>query len=96
MFRLQTPLSTISLALKRRSEGMGIRASGSVLSKAHANISRWEKRLATQVTAGSPPAPDNSALTLEGDELYTRVGEHLPPPQSLYPLHKSRQNGCRV
>jgi len=79
MFRLQTPPSTIFLALKMRSEGMGIRASGRVLGKSHSNIIRWEKRLARQVTAWSPPAPDTADLTLEGDELYTRVGENLPP-----------------
>ena len=61
------------------SEGMGIRASGRVLGKAHSNISRWEKRLADQANAWSPPAPEQSDLTLEGDELYTRVGENLPP-----------------
>jgi len=79
MFRLHTPLSTVTLALKMRSEGMGIRASGRVLGKSHSNIIRWEKRLAAQANAWSPPAPESADLPLEGDELYTRVGENLPP-----------------
>jgi hypothetical protein len=27
----------------------------------------------------SPPAPEGGEVTIEGDELYTRVGENLPP-----------------
>ena len=37
MSRLRTPASVVSLALKMRSEGMGIRASGRVLEKSHVN-----------------------------------------------------------
>jgi len=38
----------VSLALKMRSEGMGIRASGRVLEKSHGSIMGWEQKLATQ------------------------------------------------
>ncbi|CAA9550399.1 hypothetical protein AVDCRST_MAG81-1824 [uncultured Synechococcales cyanobacterium] len=79
MARLRTPTSIVSLALNMRSEGMGVRASGRVLTKSHTTILRWQQRLAEQADAWSPPAPESSEVTLEHDELYTRVGENLPP-----------------
>ena len=79
MARLRTPVSVVSLALKMRSEGMGIRASGRVLEKSHVSIMRWEQRLANQQHQWSPPAPEVANLTIEGDEVYTRVGENRPP-----------------
>lgn len=79
MARLQTPTSTVSLALKLRGEGMGVRASGRVLDTYHSTILRWQQRLAEQESAWSPTAPEGSDMTLENDELYTRVGENLTP-----------------
>lgn len=79
MARLRTPTSIVSIALKMRGEGMGVRASGRVLTKSHSTILRWQQRLAQQVDSWSPPAPKGSEVTLENDELYTRVGENLPP-----------------
>jgi transposase-like protein len=48
MSRLRTPASIVSYALKMRTEGMGIRASGRVLEKSHTSIMRWEEKLANQ------------------------------------------------
>ena len=79
MARLRTAPEVISLAMKVRSEGLGIRATGRVLEKSTASIITWEKRLSAQVKNWSPPAPYGSEVTLEGDEVYTRVGEKLPP-----------------
>jgi hypothetical protein len=79
MFRLRTPTSIVSIALKMRGEGMGVRASSRVLDKSHSTILRWEARMVAQAAAWSPPAPVGSNVTLENDELYTRVGENLPP-----------------
>lgn len=79
MSRLRTPANVVSLALKMRTEGMGIRASGRVLEKSHASIMRWEQKLAAEQQQWSPPAPSGSDITIEGDEVYTRVGENLPP-----------------
>ncbi len=45
-------------------------------------LDRWETRsprLANQVDAWSSPAPRDREVTLEGNEVYTRVGENLPP-----------------
>ena len=80
MARLRTPAETVAMALKMRSEGLGVRASGRVLGKSHSAILRWEGRVAAQENSWSPSAPSNSEVSLENDELYTRVGENLPPP----------------
>lgn len=69
----------VSLALNVRTEGMGVRATGRSLGKAHSTIIRWEQRLANQASQWSPPAPEGADVTLEGDEVYTRVSENLPP-----------------
>lgn len=79
MARLRTSSEVVSMAMKVRSEGLGIRATGRVLGKSGASIIHWEKRLSDQVLNWSPPAPEKSEVTLEGDEVYTRVGENLPP-----------------
>ena len=79
MARLRTAPEVVALALKMRSEGMGIRASGRVLEKSHSTIIRWEERVKAQEEFWSPPAPNHSDVTIESDELYTRVGENLPP-----------------
>lgn len=79
MARLRTRSTVVEYALKSRSEGMGMRATGRVYGKSHATIMRWEDRLAGQGEAWSPPAPVGSEITLERDEFYTRVGENFPP-----------------
>ncbi len=79
MSRLRTSANVVSLALKMRTEGMGIRASGRVLEKSHTSIMRWEQKLVELQQQWSLPAPSGSDITIEGDEVYTRVGENLPP-----------------
>ena len=79
MAGLRTPVAMISIALKMRGEGMGVRASSRVLDKSHSTIMRWESRMVAQAAEWSPSAPQGSEITLEQDELYTRVGENLSP-----------------
>lgn len=79
MSRLRTPSVIVGAALNVRTEGLGIRATGRSFGKSHSTIMRWEQRLAQQTREWSPPAPGGSNVTLEGDEVYTRVGENLPP-----------------
>jgi transposase-like protein len=79
MARLRTAPEVISMAMNVRSEGLGIRATGRVLKKSAASIITWEKRLSAQLSNWSPNAPEGGEVTLEGDEVYTRVGENLPP-----------------
>jgi transposase-like protein len=79
MARLRTPLMLVSLAINIRTEGMGVRATGRALEKSHSTISRWEQRLAAQANKWSPAAPVGAEVTIEGDEVYTRVGENLSP-----------------
>jgi len=76
MSRLRTPASIVSYALKMRTEGMGIRASGRVLEKLHTSIMRWEQKLSNHAPQWSPDAPAGGDVTIEGGEIYTRVGEN--------------------
>ncbi len=57
MSRLRTAPETVALAMKVRSEGLGIRATGRVLEKSAASIITWEKRLSGQVSIGHLPHP---------------------------------------
>ena len=79
MARLRVPAAIVSAALNVRTEGLGLRATGRSFGKSHRTITRWEARLSEQVEPWSPPAPERSDITVEGDEVYTRVGENLPP-----------------
>ena len=69
----------VAAAINVRTEGLGVRATGRSFAKSHATVIRWERRIAEQVRQWSPPAPDGAEITLEGDEVYTRVRENLPP-----------------
>jgi transposase-like protein len=80
MSRLRTSPETIALAMKVRSEGLGIRVTDRVLEKSPASIITWEKHLSAQRPNWSPPAPERSEIMLEEDEVYTRApSENLPP-----------------
>ena len=73
MYRLRHSSETVSLAMKMRSEGNGLRATGRILGKSHATIIGWENHLEKMEAKWSPTAPEGADVTLEGDELYTRV-----------------------
>ncbi len=75
MANLRTPVEKISLAMKVRSEGLGLRATGRVLGVAANSVINWEKHLSEAISNWSPPAPENREITI----VYTRVGENLPP-----------------
>ena len=79
MARLRTPVTTVEMALKARHEGLGIRAAARVVGTSPSRITTWEERLSSHLPAWSPPAPEGGEVTIEGDELYTRGGENLPP-----------------
>ena len=79
MSRFCTSSSLVSFVLNARAAGMGIRATGRTFGKSHTTIMRWQQRLANKLEEWSPPAPEGSDVTVEGDEVYTRVGENLPP-----------------
>jgi transposase-like protein len=77
--RLRTPVETIAMAMKMRSEGLGVRATGRVIGKSGSSITNWEQRISNQIEKWSPTAPAGAEVTIEGDEVYTRVDENLPP-----------------
>jgi transposase-like protein len=79
MARLRSPTPIVAAAINVRTEGMGVRATGRSFGKSHSTIINWERRLADQLNQWSPSAPVDADVTLEGDEVYTRVGENLPP-----------------
>ena len=62
-----------------RTEGLGVRAAGRSFGKSHSTILRWEERMAEQSQPWFPPAPAQSDITVEGDKVYTGVGENLRP-----------------
>lgn len=78
MARLRKPASQVAKVLKMRSEGLGVRATGRVEEVSHSTVIRWEQRLADRAEAWSPPAPADSDVTVEGDELYTKVEKNWP------------------
>ena len=75
---IHKPAEQVERVLKMRSEGMGVRAAARVEEISHATVTLWEKRLAQMESNWSPAAPEGSDVTVEGDELYTRVGENRP------------------
>jgi len=79
MARLRTPVATVEMALNARHEGLGVRAAARVVGQSPSTITDWEERLSTHLPAWSPRAPEGGEVTIEGDELYTRVGENLSP-----------------
>ena len=79
MAQLRAPRALVAMALNSRTEGTGARATGRIFGKSHSTTLRWEGRLANHVDEWSPPAPGDREVTLEGDEVYTRVSENRPP-----------------
>lgn len=79
MWRLRTSSEVVEMALNARGEGLGVRAAARVVKKSPSQITLWEERMSHHLENYSPPAPSEGEVTVEGDELYTRVGENLPP-----------------
>ncbi|MBF0419462.1 MAG: IS1 family transposase [Magnetococcales bacterium] len=84
MENLKSPISKVASALKIRSEGMGLRATGRVMDMDKNTISEWERRFADQKETLMLYAFCHQfvSLTFEGDELYTIVGKRTEPSDS--------------
>ena len=84
MENIKSPISKVALALKMRSEGLGLRATGRVLGSDKHTITRWEERFADQKSILMLYALCHEfiSLTFEGDELYTIVGKRTDPSAS--------------
>jgi hypothetical protein len=85
MARLRTPVTTVEMALNARHEGLGVRAVARVVGTSPSNITTWEERLSSHLPHWSPPVPEGGEVTIEGDELYTRVGENRIPSGKATP-----------
>ncbi len=85
MENLKSPISKVASALRIRSEGMGLRATGRVMGVHKNTISEWEQRFADQKETLMLYAFCHQfvSLTFEGDELYTIVGKRTDPPGSV-------------
>ena len=82
MHRIKVSAEHVATVLRSRSEGLGLRAAGRVSGSSHSSVVRWEARLAHHQEHWSPtPAPETE-VTLEGDELYTKVGKNQPAHES--------------
>jgi hypothetical protein len=82
MARLRTPQSVVEAAIRARSEGLGVRAAARVVDKSHSSIQCWEGRMLTQEAQWSATPSEGQAVTLEGDELYTKVEKNRPAHES--------------
>ncbi len=79
MAGLRTSVEVIEMALTARGEGLGVRAAARVVKKSPSRITAWEERMSEHLENYSPPAPEGGDVTIEGDEVYTRVRENLSP-----------------
>ena len=75
---IHKPVEQAERMLKMRGEGMGVRAAVRVEGIAHGTVSLWEQRLAQKESEWSPPARERGDVTVDRDELYTRIGENRP------------------
>jgi transposase-like protein len=81
---LRTPISRIAQILKARTDGMGLNATARTFNVSKKSVIDWEQRLSDL----KPTMILYSLLhqfihqTIEGDELYTKVGKNLPPSDS--------------
>ena len=77
MENLKTPISKVASALRIRSEGLGLRATGRVLGSHKGTIARWEQLFGDQKATLMLYSfcHEFVSLTFEGDELYTVVGK---------------------
>ena len=82
MARLRTPKTVVESAIQARSEGLGVRAAARVVKKSHSSIMCWEERMSAQAAEWSATPSEEQAVTMEGDELYTKVEKNRPAHQS--------------
>jgi transposase-like protein len=81
---LKKPISFIVQVLKSRSEGMGFNATCRVFEISKNTLLDWERRFANLRDSLMIYALLHTFLTqlIEGDEIYTKVGENVPAEES--------------
>jgi hypothetical protein len=81
---LKTPVFRIIMILTALSEGMGVNAATRVFSVGKNSIYRWLDRLSSlqQTLMLYLLCHQFIQLTIEGDELYTKIGKNVPPGES--------------
>jgi hypothetical protein len=83
MHRIHKSVEQVERVLKMRFEGLGVRAAGRVETLSPATVILWEKRLTSKAKEWSPPAPTGCDITIEGDEVYTKVEKNYPSHKVL-------------
>ena len=81
---LTTPLSRIITVLTARSEGMGLNATARTFKVSKKSVIDWERRLSDLKPTLMLYALMHEFIhqEIEGDELYTKVSQNLPPSAS--------------
>lgn len=84
MEKIKSPISKVAAAMRLRSEGLGLRATGRVLQANKRTIAKWEELFAEQKATLMVYAfcHEFISLTFEGDEFYTIVGRRTKPLES--------------
>ncbi|MCI5195484.1 MAG: hypothetical protein D3919_04495 [Candidatus Electrothrix sp. AW5] len=72
------------MILNALSEGLGINAATRIFSVGKNSIYRWQERLSSlqQTLMLYSLCQQFLQLVIEGDELYTKIGENVPPSES--------------
>ena len=85
MENLKKTISVIWYVISSRTEGMGLNAAARAAGVSKNTVLNWEKRCGDlyRVLALYSLAHEFLKLVIEGDELYTKVKENVPPSESL-------------
>lgn len=82
MHGLRSSITTVVSALHVRSEGVGLRAAGRLVSRTHSTIAVWEERAKKLGNQLDRTVDIDFNVILESDELYTKVGKNHPSSES--------------
>ena len=82
---IKKPISLIIKVIKSRTEGLGLNAACRTFEIAKNTIIDWEMRFLgiKQTLTLYALVQSYLKLTIEGDEVYTRVGKNVPPDDSI-------------
>jgi len=82
---IRKPISLVIQVVKARTEGLGLNAAARTFEIAKNTVLNWERRLSgiKQTLLLYALVHNFLNLTIEGDELYTKVGKNVAPDESL-------------
>ncbi len=85
MAGIRKPISVVTQVIISRTEGLGLNAATRTFNIAKNTLLDWERRFVgiKQTLLLYSLVQSFLQLTIEGDEVYTRVGKNVPPDESL-------------